>query len=308
MRVGHDARFRTAQVHSALGLVSRWAGLPLGIQLPSDFFVQHLQFYRAADLPVTGTSWTITEQGVATQALSDDLFPPHVILTNAALDNDSQELQWTAADASGEYIDLTDGRRHYFEFMVRFRDANNDDDTVEQLDFFVGFCVTDTTVIDGATDFIGFVKQDLDTDALQRIQVVSADAGGAAGALVDGFTAPTSWTTLNPGAVTPDTTAGRRAARILGPNEWIKLGLLIQPNATGAQGNAFAFINGRPVSGPHNLAGEIPDQNLCLTLGFQNGEAVAKIMDVASILVAAEYEAGTAENPNAVAGAAGDIG
>ena len=278
--------YRRTQEGRDSSALSRFAGMPVGIQALSDWHVQRLGFQVVADLPVTTVSWTITATGVGSVALSDDLFPPHLIITEAAADNDSQELQWTAADGSGEWIDLTTDRACYFETMVRFRDAGNVDAAVEQMEFFVGLAVTDTTVIDGATDFVGFRKRDLDDDADQSIDFVCADAGGAAGALVDGLVQATGWTTLNP----VETQATDRAARVLGANQWIKLAFLIEPHAAGTQGDAFCWVNDEPIPGnPINLAGQVPNENICLTIAHQNGEAVAKIMDVAYVILAQSY-------------------
>lgn len=266
--------------------MGRFAGMPVGVQMLSDWHIQRLGFQVVADLPVTTVSWTITLVGVGTVALSDDLFPPHVTLTNAAADNDSVELQWTAADASGEWIDLTTDRACYFETMIRLRDAGNVDAAVEEVEFFVGLCVTDATAQAGATDFVGFRKRDLTDDATGRINFVCADAGGAAGALVDGLVQATGWVALNP----VENQATDRANRVLGANQWIKLAFLIEPQAAGATGRAFCWVNDEPIPGnPIDLTGQIPNENICLTLAVQNGEAVIKNMDVAYVLLAQKY-------------------
>jgi len=260
-------------------LVSRYAGLPVGLQLLSDCQVYHNDFLRASDFDATN-DWTVTETGAAgTSALSADTSPSALVLTCDALDNDSQEAQLTAV-AAGETWLLTGDRPLYFETMIRLRDANNDRDTVEQVDWFVGLAITDTTVIDGATDFIGFVKQDGTATA---IQFVSGDAGGAAGALVDQLVSPTGWTALSTQAVAQ---AANRADRLMGPNQWIKLAFLVEPTGNGANGNVYVWVNNEvTAASPINAAGFIPDTELCVTLCVQNGEAVAKIMDIGYVLV-----------------------
>lgn len=277
--------FRPTTVGRDVGSVSRFAGMPLGTQLFSDWHVTYMPFTKNADLPDETNDWTATETGAGgTRALSDDLSPPHLIITCDALDNDSVEMQFTAANGGGEFIDCTTDRPVYFETMIRFRDANNDADTVQQNDWFVGLAVTDTTVIDGATDFVGFVKVDGTTSA---IQLVCGDAGGGAGALVDQSATNTGWTVTSP----TGTAATDRAARVLGANQWIKLAFLLEPHTSGAAGDLFAWINDEPVpaAGPVNVAGFVPDENICITLAIQNGEAVAKIMDVAYVLTAQSY-------------------
>ncbi|KKL11501.1 hypothetical protein LCGC14_2545190 [marine sediment metagenome] len=275
--------------------VSRFAGMPAGIQLNSDWYLQHMRFDEDSKIPTNAVNWTITEQGAATQAISSDLFPPHLILTNAAADNDSQELQWTAGDGSGEWASLTvPGRPHYFEIMMRVADANQDADTIEQVEWFVGFAVTDTTVLDGTTDYIGFVNQDLDDDSGQDIDFTCADAGTT---LLDGLTpVATGWDTdiTTSGISAANTAAGRvlrRAARHVGPNDWFKLAFLVEPGAdvgTTNEGTAYVYVND-VCTNIVNLADQVPDQELALTIAFQNGEAVAKILHIAYITVAAKY-------------------
>lgn len=263
------------------GSVSRYAGFPVGAQFFSDCAVHLHQWNTTADFDATN-DWTVTETGAAgTSALSDDLSPGHLVLTCDALDNDSQEAQFTGAGSTGETWLLTGDRALYFECLLRLRDANNDADTVQQVDVFAGLALTDTTVIDGATDFIGFVKQDGTTSA---IQLVCGDAGGAAGALVDQSATNTGWTVTSP----TGTAATDRAARVWGANQWIKLAFLIEPHANGAQGDLYGWINNEPVpaAGPINVAGFVPDTELCATFCVQNGEAVAKILDVGPFMIA----------------------
>ena len=266
--------------------IGRFAGMPVGIQLYSDWKLQYINFDTAASLPVNATSWTITATGAGALTTSDDLFPGHLIVTNAAADNDSQEAQWTAADGTGEWIDLTTDRPCYFETMIRFRDAGNVLAAVSQVDWFVGLCNTDTTIIDGATDFVGFTKRDITDDATSNIYFVCGDAGGGAGALVDQLATATGWTAngVNTSAATD------RSLRRLGANQWIKLAMLIEPQALGTTGFAYCWINDAPIAAnPINLTGFIPDENICLSFGVQNGEGVIKIMDVAYFILAQSY-------------------
>ena len=266
--------------HRAMG---RFPGMPVGVQLLSDWHVHHVQFTTLEDFVALSTNnWTFTETGAGgTIAASADLFPPHVIVTTDALDNDSEEAQFTSTGA-GEIVDLTADRPVYFEAMIRLRDAGNVDAAVEQVDWFVGLAVTDTTVIDGATDFIGFLKRDLTDDATCGINFVCGDAGGAAGALVDQLVTATGWSSLNP----VETQATDRGNRILGANQWIKLAFLIEPEGSGARGFAWVWVNDQPIpNNPINVAGFIPNENICLTFAIQNGEAVIKNMDIHHLLV-----------------------
>lgn len=267
------------------GRASRYPGMPAGIQLFSQWNVHYHPFIAERDIPVDATSWTITVTGTTPAAsLSDDLAPPHLILTNSAADNDSWEGQYTDADSAGEYIDPT-GQDFYFETNIRLSDENDDDDTVEQVDWFVGLCVTDTTVIDGATDFIGFVKRDVSADATGSIDFVSADAGGTSGALVDGSQNATGWVALNPASATTNTQAGHREERIMGPNEWLHLAFYCDVS----EAAAHVYVN-HAHEGSFDLTGQVPDQNLCVSIAVQNGEAVAKVLEMEHFLVAQKLD------------------
>lgn len=227
--------------------------------------------------------WRATLVGAGTRTLSNNLFPPHLIITNAGADNDSTELQRTLAGAPGDFVNLGSGRKHYFETMIRFRDADNDQDTVEQLDWFVGWAIDDTTVLAGATDFIGFSKVDQDTDATNRIVFVHGDAGLAAGLLRDQTITTINWTSNNPTGVL----ATDRAAKVLGPNQWIRLAFAVGMG-TATVGTAWVRVNDL-TEAVVNLGTTIPDTTLCTTLCVQNGQAQAKFMDVAYIFEAIAY-------------------
>jgi hypothetical protein len=268
---------------------SRFAGMPSGIQLFSDWYFHRIDFASSLNIPQDGVNWTIAPTGAGTLALGDDTFPPHLVITTGATDDNSMELQYTAPDGPGEWISFANGRRHYFETMLRFRDAGNVDAAVEEVEWFVGWAVTDTTVIDGTTDFIGFRKRDLDDDSTQSIDFVSGRA--ASTALVDKHKTATGWTTLNPS----ETQATDRTNKVLGANQWIKLGFLIVPNSDGSAARALTYVNNKPTNKVSLVASDgtihVPDTDLCLTIALQTGEGVAKNMDVAYVLQAAEIGA-----------------
>lgn len=278
--------------------VSRFAGMPVGVQLFSDWIIYRNQFIASGDLPMNTVNWTITDTGANTRALSDDLSPPHLICTNAAADNDVQELQWTAPDGAGAWLGLATDKDIWFEVMLRFRDAYADlANTVEQSDWFVGLGITDNTFLAGATDFVGFSKLDLNDDATQAINFVSGVVGGAAGQLVDELVEPTEWTTdiTTSGITEANTAAGRvtrRQHQIVGANQWCKLSMLLQPTAAGTACAAYCWVDDEyqytmGSRGRINIpVANLPLAALCPTLCFQNGEAVAKIFDVANLIVA----------------------
>jgi hypothetical protein len=284
-------------IDTTMPIISRFAGMPVGVQLLSDWIIYHENFITSASLPMDTVNWTITDTGAATRALSDDASPPFLTLTNAAADNDSQELQWTAPDGAGAWLGLATDKDIYFEIMLRFRDAGNIAPAAEQNDWFFGLAITDTAVLDGTTDFVGFSKVDITTDATQAINFVSGVGGGAGGLLRDELLAPTDWTTdlTTSGITAANTAAGRvirRQNKIVGGNDWCKLAMLLTPSNTGAVCAAYCWINdefqyGMGTKGRTNIpTANIPTNALCLTLCFQNGEAVAKICDITNIILA----------------------
>jgi hypothetical protein len=277
--------------------------MPIGMGLHSDWHIQKLMFNASGDLPMNGINWTITHidgGGAAAEviALSDDLFPPHLVITTNANDNDASQLQYTAADGPGEWFSPARDFPIYFETMIRFTDAADDDDTVEQVDWFVGLCDTDTTLINTADDYIGFAKYGTTIDATQAINFVAADAG--TGTLIaNDFVQATGWTTLTPDTTNINSslagTLARRAVRVVGPRDWVKLAFLVEPHTTGTAGLGYAWVNNNIVSAsPMNLVNaagnnQVPNQNLCLSIAMRNDEAVAKTMHVAYIIVGSRY-------------------
>lgn len=105
--------------------------------------------------------WTVTEVGSGSRALTD-VAGGALLITNAAADNDRNELQKV-----GESFLLAAGKRAFFKARFKVSDAT-------QSDFVIGLAVLDTTLQgsvdgDGATDGIFFSKDD--GDALLDIQV-----------------------------------------------------------------------------------------------------------------------------------------
>lgn len=130
------------------GLTTVAKGSALGeFILPSPFAV-HTYFddfdtYTAAD-------WTVTEVGIATQALADE-DGGVLLITNAAVDNDSSFSQKV-----GESFLMEVGKKAWFAARLKVSDAT-------QSDWVVGLQITDTTPLD-VTDGIFFRKDDGDTN------------------------------------------------------------------------------------------------------------------------------------------------
>ena len=261
--------------------------------LYDDWWISYRKFGSTIDKHDLTNDWAINGTGgpgAGNVTYSADTFPPYVnISTPGAGATDSIELQLTAAGGPGEYIDLTTGRAHYFEIMMRLNDAGSDQSTVEQVDWFVGWAVTDTTVLAGCTDYMGFSKVDEGSDATNRIAFVCGRDGGAAAILRDRHVTATNWTSNNP----TGTLATDRAAKVLGWNQWIRLAFSVKPDTSGNQGIVWCRVNDLVefTTSLPNVAGSpvVPDTQLCLTLCIQNGEAQAKTMDIAYVFEAISY-------------------
>ena len=119
---------------------------PLGNSLSPDPSKMH-EFFDDFDTYVAA-DWTVTEVGVATQALTAG-DGGLLLITNAAADNDSSFSQNLVASFSMEA-----GKRAFFKARFKVSDAT-------QSDFQIGLVVTDTTPFD-ATDGIYFMKDDGD--------------------------------------------------------------------------------------------------------------------------------------------------
>lgn len=125
---------------------------PLGMYGMPDPTKWHT-YFNDFDTYVAG-DWTVTEVGTGSRALTD-VDGGALLITNAAADNDRNELQKV-----GESFLLTAGKRTFFKARFKVSDAT-------QSDFLIGLAVTDTTLqgsVDGAgvTDGIFFSKDDGD--------------------------------------------------------------------------------------------------------------------------------------------------
>lgn len=106
--------------------------------------------------------WTVTEVGTGSRALTD-VNGGALLITNAAADNDRNELQKV-----GEGFLLAAGKKAFFKARFKVSDAT-------QSDFLIGLAVTDTTLQgsvdgDGVTDGIFFNKDDGDTQLDVQVQ------------------------------------------------------------------------------------------------------------------------------------------
>jgi len=211
-----------------------FSNLPVGkspdlIEYFNDFLVA--QDYAASD-------WVVTEtQSGATQALAADEVGGALLLTNDAADDDVVQLQSTEM-----WFKISPGKRAWFECKFKISDAT-------QADCFVGFASTDTSLIAGTTDSIGFRKLDGSTSLLSITEDNTTETTNSAATMVaDTYvTASFYWDGVS----------------------------------------SIKFFINRALTATHTTNIEQTNK-LALTLCLQNGEAVAKTMSVDYVYVGLE--------------------
>lgn len=216
------------------GLTTAAQNDPLGDFILPDPTKAHVYFndfdtYLASE-------WTVTETGVATQALSNG-DGGLLLVTNAAADDDASFSQKV-----GESFLMASGKKAWFEAKFQVSDAT-------QSDVVIGLQITDTTPLD-VTDGIFFLK---------------ADGSTTVNLLVE-----------------KNNTATTTSAATLADATDIRLGFYYN-----GDDKIVIFVDGVAVgsSATTNLP---DDEELTISFGIQNGEAVAKTMTIDYIFAAKE--------------------
>lgn len=200
-----------------------------------DLAIYHEDFFNwvAAD-------WTVTETGVATQAISDAAHGV-LLVTNAAADNDASFQQYVGTGA--ECWSFVSGKR--LMFRARFKVSG-----ATQSDVVIGLQITDTTPL-AVTDGIYFRKDDGDTN-LDFVIIKDSTATTVTGA----------------GTMADDT--------------W----MVVEFHYDGS-GTMDYYID-NVLLGSAAITNVPDDEELTVSFGIQNGEAVAKTMSVDYITVVQE--------------------
>ncbi len=278
------------------GANSRFAGFPVGVQIDSDCFRQitrpgdptqreALIENPAAPAVGDGTLWRSTAYGGgATFTWDMANSPPVLILTTGATENDGVQFQAVGGAGQSDRI-FRPARftRAWFEMVIRIRDANNNETTtLQECEFFAGLAQIDTDVLATATDFVGMHKP----DGSSQFTLVSDDDSAAtldlAGAKQDFFDIA-NFSTVNDGSAAV--------------NELIKIGFVLDKLGTD-QGLMYGYVENGATGKAHKqtmvLGANVPDNAMCPTFTFDNGESTAKILDVALIHYGFDYPLGTA--------------
>lgn len=198
------------------------------------------------------TDWVITETGSGTRAISQAK-GGILLITNAAADDDANFLQKrdVASGQVAEHFKWVSGKRMYFGARFKVSDAT-------QSDFVMGLQITDTTPL-AVSDGIYFRKDDGDND-LDCIVIKDSTSTGSL--------APSSKINL--------------ADDTYYVMEWYYDG------KTAANGGMIQFFVDGVNVGNVDLDNVNDDEEMCVSFGIQNGEAVAKSMSLDWIRVLQE--------------------
>lgn len=206
-------------------------------------------YFNDFDHYVAG-DWTITRVGTTPTEALTDVDGGGLLLTISAADNDSDFLQ-----KKGESFLLASGKKMFFAARFKVSDAT-------ESDWIIGLQITDTTPLaaagDGATDGIFFQKDDGDTNIDFYVQK-DATTGQLTSTAVTTAAAADTFMTLS------FYFDGARYVEVF------------KDGAEVAQ-----------VDLTTTLATYLPDTELTVSFGLQNGEAVAKTMTLDYIFVAQE--------------------
>lgn len=146
-----------------------------------DVFKFFQDFVRGQGLSATilGDEATVTATGTS-PVVYTDAAGGVLLITTGASENDGVNIQWL-----GEAFHLASPGIRALYFGARFKISD-----ATESDFFIGLCDTDTDILGGADDSIGFRKADAST----AVSFVT-EKGGTETTLA-AFTATTGWVTV----------------------------------------------------------------------------------------------------------------
>lgn len=196
----------------------------------------------------SGEDYIITNTGAATEVLSSAHGPGGVLL----LSNAAADNDLCTLQRPVEAFKFTSGKKIWFEGRVKILDAGSD---VTQSDVFLGLIITDTSLEAGLTDGVYFNKPDGTAGTIQFISTMNS---------------------------TPTTQA---AVATFVHNTFINLGFYYDGGTV-----LEVFVNNAKVATVTVALGTtlVNDEELTVTFGIQNGEAVSKVMAIDYIFACQE--------------------
>jgi hypothetical protein len=200
-----------------------------------------------ATTPAVPGDWTLTTTGSGT-ALVTDADNGVVLVTNGASDDNNVFCQWCGRSSSTSETFKWDATKPMW-FKARFQVSD-----ATQSDLIIGLAITDTSPLD-ASDGIFFLKSDGSASVSLKAVKNSTASTVAVGTLTDAtyYTVGFAWLPNGP------------------------------ENGAGGPG-LYAFFNDVQVGSITSTTNMPDDEELAITFGIQNGEAVAKTMSLDYIL------------------------
>lgn len=278
-----------------------YCGLPPAVQWDVDWMVEHWDLActldqeafvnnpASPDETANGREWVQTQLTGSTLTVTDTAFPPRLRIATPGTATSGQSMQACLGAAGNTKViyDPANAQDLYFSITMRLSDANNDNDTVEQCQFFVGFAPVDTTIFTTVDDFIGLHKP----DGSGQISLVADQTAVAPGS------ASTRQGLIN---------LNSSNANLI--NRWFTLHFhALGLDQTNQLGRVLAFIDyhaqpaGAADRTPTYLGeidldtnNDVPGAAMCPTIAFREGEAVAKNLDIVQVTCAAKRDLGAA--------------
>lgn len=284
-------------------IVSKYSGLPPSIELPDRYLIEvwdpgvRDNQFDLVDVPATpgeainGRGWAQTQFTASTVTINDTGFPPFLRIATGAASGNGQQMQ-AAVGATGTnrtMYSTANAEELFFSITMRLSDANNNANTVEQINLFAGFAPVDTTILAGVDDYIGFAIAD-------GSGIVKLVADQTSGVPITGASSSVNVANLS--------SAGAGARSLI--NKWFTLTFIAKNLSRTAQtGVVYAFLDqhltpaGASKRAPTHLAtldlstlSDVPGADMAPSIAFTAGEAVAKNLDIAKIVCAAAYRLG----------------
>lgn len=196
--------------------------------------------------------WVRTATGAGTTVIGTGADNGTLVSTNAAADDDAlfYQLSENAAAGAAETFKFIAGKKLWFKARMKISD-------VTQSDFVFGLQITDTTPL-AVTDGVYFRKDDGDSDL--------------------------DFVVIKDSVATTTTFTGK-----LANDTFVVLGFYYDGGSVGASGTGkiAIFVNDVLV-GTSVCTNLVDDEELTISFGHQNGEAVAKVLTLDYLFVAKE--------------------
>lgn len=283
--------------------VSRFAGMPAGIELADRFLVETWEPAKPADQrrlvdnpsspgeTADGLEWAHDQFTASTVTVADTGFPAYLRIATGTGSTNGQQMQACKGlpDATGAAT--TDTRTLYntaaanilyFSATVRFSDANNDAATTNDPFWYFGFAPVTANITSGATHHVGFGKF-FNTNEVRFGSNQISSMPWADTAYIKAFDMGTL------GLV----------------NKWFTMSFLcagMNPTAQRGTGYVFLDLHNTPLGSTNfapthvgtldmSIASSVPNASMCPSVAMRNAvTAIARNVDIAKIVTAASYK------------------